>query len=51
VKLNFNFEKAYLKYLFGDFDKDKSGAIDFKEFQVLLDVLRNHKSKEVSEIF
>lgn len=49
MKLNFNFEKAYLKDLFRDFDKDKSGTIDFKEFQVMLDFLRNHK--EVSKIF
>lgn len=49
VKLNFNFEKAYLKFLFSDFDKDKSGGIDFKEFEVLLEALRSHS--EVKEIF
>ena len=48
-KLNYNFEKSYLKQLFKQFDVDKSGFIDFEEFDSIMNSLRSHG--EVNELF
>lgn len=47
--MNYNFEKSYLKQLFKQFDVDKSGFIDFEEFDSIMNSLRSHG--EVNELF
>lgn len=40
IKLNYDVNPKYLKFLVEKFDKDRSGAIEFKEFIPLMDFLR-----------
>jgi Ca2+-binding EF-hand superfamily protein len=49
VKINFYVSKDYLQKLFKKYDRDRSGYIDFNEFENIMDSLRSHS--EIHELF